>query len=271
MADNSTNLLGGVEDNLSNIETSENLLIQHIRTAGIRKPREIELIDEIMTLRRERRRSFSSIEQAARIFRKENMSLQMQLEKTMRESASEISLFKSSLSSNLKKKDLEIQSVIDHYDDLFLKEKERNRFVTKANEEKLAKIYEEKMRQVERKIEELVGAKAKHDHTTAEAIAFDLTAKSISELNEQHQMKLMKYVSKICRYFLILPHRVINVTGSSVHVNRYKDALRSVAIREKEMADEVLKMTEKLQNTEHEKRLLSITSLGANVNNSLCY
>jgi hypothetical protein len=197
MADNGKNSLGEVEDNLSNIETSENLLIQHIRTAGIRKPREIELIDEIMTLRRERRRSFSSIEQAARIFRKENISLQMQLEKAMKEAASEISLFKSSLSSSLKKKDLEVQSIINHYDDLFLKEKERNRFAMKSNEEKLAKIYEEKMRQVERKIEELVDAKAMHDQTTAEAIAFDLTAKSISELNEQHQMKLLKYVSKI--------------------------------------------------------------------------
>jgi hypothetical protein len=176
MADNDKNSLGEVEENLSHIETSENLLIQHIRTAGIRKPREIELIDEIMTLRRERRRSFSSVEHAARIFRKENVSLQMQLEKAMKEAASEISLFKSSLSSTLKKKDLEVQSIIDHYDDMFLKEKER---------------------QVERKIEELVGAKAKHDHTTAEAIAFDLTAKSISELNEQHQMKLLKYVSKI--------------------------------------------------------------------------
>jgi hypothetical protein len=197
MADNDKNSLGEVEENLSHIETSENLLIQHIRTAGIRKPREIELIDEIMTLRRERRRSFSSVEHAARIFRKENVSLQMQLEKAMKEAASEISLFKSSLSSTLKKKDLEVQSIIDHYDDMFLKEKERNRFAMKSNEEKLAKIYEEKMRQVERKIEELVGAKAKHDHTTAEAIAFDLTAKSISELNEQHQMKLLKYVSKI--------------------------------------------------------------------------
>lgn len=201
MTDNDKNLLGEVEENFSHIETSENLLIQHIRTAGIRKPREIELIDEIMTLRRERRRSFGAVEQAARIFRKENMNLQMQLEKTMKEAACEISLFKSSLSSSLKKKDLEIRSIIDHYDDLFLKEKEKNRFGMKSNEEKLAKIYEEKMRQVERKIEELVSAKAKYDHNTAEAMAFDLTAKSISELNEQHQMKLMKYGIKIVIFF----------------------------------------------------------------------
>lgn len=264
MTDETNYPLGEVDDGFSIIETSENLLIQHIRTAGIRKPREIELINEIMALRRERRKSFNAIEQTAKNFKKENTTLQMQLTRTTKEAETEISLFKSSLSSTLKKKDLEVQSIIDHYDNQFLKEKERNKYIVKSTEEKLSKIYEEKLRQVEQKIEDLAGAKAKHDHTTAEAIAFDLTAKSISELNEQHQAKLMKYVRKIYHIFrlLYIGSEVQHVRSSTfVYDYRYKDALRSVAVRERDMADEVLKMTERLKNMEQERRLVCICDM----------
>ena len=46
---------------LSNLEENEDLLIQHIRTSGLRKARETSLIDEIISIRKIRRQIFTNL------------------------------------------------------------------------------------------------------------------------------------------------------------------------------------------------------------------
>jgi hypothetical protein len=48
------------------IENMEQAVIQHIRTSGIRKPRETSLIDELMDMRRERRKLFAALSERGR-------------------------------------------------------------------------------------------------------------------------------------------------------------------------------------------------------------
>ena len=48
-------------DQIDNIERLEDVLLQHIRTSGMKKSRETSLIDEVLELRRVRRRALSQI------------------------------------------------------------------------------------------------------------------------------------------------------------------------------------------------------------------
>lgn len=49
------------DTNITEIESSEQTLIQHLRTAGIKKSRETELIDEVLHIRRLRRQLIAAI------------------------------------------------------------------------------------------------------------------------------------------------------------------------------------------------------------------
>jgi hypothetical protein len=48
-------------DDFGRIEELEQGILQHIRTAGLRKPKETSLVDELLAIRRERRRLFAGI------------------------------------------------------------------------------------------------------------------------------------------------------------------------------------------------------------------
>ena len=46
---------------IESLETAELTLVQHLKTAGLRKQREIALIDEVMKIRTERKKIFSAL------------------------------------------------------------------------------------------------------------------------------------------------------------------------------------------------------------------
>lgn len=57
------------------VEDLEQALIQHLRTAGIRKPRETALIDEVMDLRKHRRRLLAAVNAQLAVLQQENQQL----------------------------------------------------------------------------------------------------------------------------------------------------------------------------------------------------
>ena len=46
---------------IESLETAELALVQHLKTAGLRKQRELALIDEVMKIRTERKKIFSAL------------------------------------------------------------------------------------------------------------------------------------------------------------------------------------------------------------------
>ena len=152
-----------------------------------------------MVLRRERRKSFCNMSATSQKFFKENQDLRAQLTNSMNETEIEISSRKKLLARALQNKDSEIHNAIQHYDAKYLKEKERNVSLMKLQVDKISKTYEDKLKKVDLKIQELLAARESHDQRAAETIAFDMTSNAISELNDQHKIKLQKYES---RYYL---------------------------------------------------------------------
>jgi hypothetical protein len=72
--------------------------------------------------------------------------------------------------------------------------KQNFRFLLKEENDKNFKIYEDKLRNVDIKIQELLSAKENHDIRTAEKIACEMTAKAITDLNNQHILKVNIYI-----------------------------------------------------------------------------
>ena len=46
---------------IESLETAELTLVQHLKTAGLRKQRELALIDEVMNIRTERKKIFTAL------------------------------------------------------------------------------------------------------------------------------------------------------------------------------------------------------------------
>ena len=218
------NTSGGRDEQQSTLEAIEQQLIQQMRTAGIRKPREIELIDQVMTLRRERRKSFHALNVTVRRFAAENQDLRTQLSNCRKDSEYELATEKSLHSKTLEKRELEIQGIRQHYDSKYLKEKERNYNLMKDQIEKISHAYEVKLKIVDQKIQELSAARDGHDQRTAERIAYDMTTNAISEQNDRQKEKIQKYVRNVL-FFYDCYHRLFDsnfdfiLISQSIHLN----------------------------------------------------
>lgn len=185
-------ILGRESDEYTALEAIEQQLIQQLRTAGIRKPREIELINQVMILRRERRRSFSAISLSAQKAVDENVNLKTQLNNFRIEMDFEINARKVCVLDALRIKDSEMHSIIQQNENNCLKKVERCSSLMKLQIEKISKTYEEKLHVVDHKIQELITARDRQDQQAAESIAFEMTAKAISDLNDRQNTKLQK-------------------------------------------------------------------------------
>jgi hypothetical protein len=179
-------------DLYSSLEDREHQLIQHLRTSGIRKPREIELINEVIQLRQERRKSHSALDSVAKKHWKENISLKQQLASSVDDKISEAVIREESAKRILRKKDDEIKMIIKHYDTKLMNEKELNYTNMRAQADNLNQVNECRLRAVDKKIAELMTEKSSHDNKIAETMAFDITAKAVAELNDQHNLELIK-------------------------------------------------------------------------------
>ena len=179
-------------DLCSSLEDREHQLIQHLRTSGIRKPREIELINEVIQLRQERRKSFTTLHSIAQKQLIENSSLKQRLSSSVDDKVSEAAIQEESAKRILRKKDDEIKIIIKHYELKLTNEKELNFANMRSQADNLNQINECRLRAVDKKIAELMTEKSSHDYKIAETMAFDITAKALAELNDQHNLKLLK-------------------------------------------------------------------------------
>ena len=188
-------LLGDGDDHAA-IEAIEQQLIQHLRTAGIRKQREVELINQVMILRRERRRSFSAISLSMQKVVDENGNLKAMLSIARKQIEFEIKVRNDCISDALQRKDSEIHCAIQENEKENNKKMDRCSYQMKLQIEKISKTYEEKLQMLDLKIQELIAARGNQDQRVAESMAFEMTAKAISDLNDRHNAKLQKYVLK---------------------------------------------------------------------------
>ena len=177
-------------DVVAKIENIEQSIIQHIRIAGIRKPRETSLVDEMMDLRRERRKFSASVHAQLRSLDNQNKALSEEIltlkDKVAQESQSLNDLERRSMDTR--------ESERVHFEERLKKEldtqEEKMKFMEKINIAKVRNKYEERMKQIEMKMNEVFHEKAKAELKDARSIALKLVEKAKIEIEKRCNEKI---------------------------------------------------------------------------------
>ena len=153
------------------IEGAEQSVIQHLRTSGLRKASETSLIDEILNIRRERRRIFTDLLTVCDSLRNQSRHLEKQLASSREDNVS------------LKK------AATAHIDEL------RQTAVRdlKLSTATLKKKYESRLQEVGERLEQVTAGKKEHEERLLQAAAEDLTRIELAKQREMYESKMMKY------------------------------------------------------------------------------
>ena len=173
------------------MEDSENLLILHMRTAGIRKSREIELVNEVINIREKRKKFFHAFNLEIEVREAENQTLQVRLAKALKDKESSIAqsvLMTQALGS----RNLDTEALIDNLKLKYSREKEEFVISMKIQSEKVVEAYKARLKEVDEKIEQLMAAKATYGGGGAEPSAYDLSIDTITELSDNHRRNVQK-------------------------------------------------------------------------------
>ena len=153
------------------IEGTEQSVIQHLRTCGLRKASETSLIDDILNIRRERRRIFTDLMQVCESLRNQNKHLEKQL-LISREEAIQA---KKASATQLEEMQLACTREL------------------KEQTEALKQQQALKLKEVEARLEDLIARKNAHDDASLQDAAFKLTQAELGKQREVHDAKLLRY------------------------------------------------------------------------------
>lgn len=193
---------------LDRLEAQEQEIIQHIRTSGLRKPRETALVDELLAVRKERRQIFSGL--IGHIIRLQ--ASRKQLSDELQQQA--LTLRDANSSHQLDIKKLEDSHALE----------------LQNHAQRLTRKYEERLRSIGAKLEQVAHAQRKDDKSTAEALAKEMTSVALDEAEKMHSAKLQ----------------------------RYKEALRAVAEKEKDSEAVALKQGDLARSYQREVQALKV-------------
>ena len=162
------------------IESLEQELIQHIHTAGLRKPREIALCEEIMIIRKERRQVYTSLNNHIKQL-VDNVNILSSRLNAMNTNNDIISSQKMLLLQQ-KYDDLSTTSndKIEYLKNQIKKIQDNQDFVINNEKELLRQRYEKKTRLLDDKYKELSDSKNRRDTQIAEGLAADIILEKTS-------------------------------------------------------------------------------------------
>lgn len=170
---------------IENIEELEQQLIQHVRTAGLRKPREAPMIEEVMNIRRERRKLFS--------FMKDRIdSLTSSIADITLVSESKSTEAIADLQAQLETKSRELQSIKHKYLTEMRAQHERHTRTLSTEIDSITEKYETKLRLLDGKIEKLSHVKDERNARAAQDMARLLAQEHLMKLEKQYGIRIQK-------------------------------------------------------------------------------
>jgi len=196
------------EYSLDKLEAQEQDIIQHVRTAGLRKPRETALVDELLAMRKERRQIFSAL-----------LGHIVRLQSTRQELRDEVE-----------------RHLVAHRELRNLHQQELKKLEeTHASEllhqtQRLGRKYEEKLRLIGSKVDEVTSAKLKDQQSSVDAKAREMSEIAVAQVEKRYEEKLL----------------------------RYKEALRAVAEKEKDMEAIANKQSSLARSFQREVQMLKL-------------
>jgi hypothetical protein len=168
------------------LERLEQDLIHHLRASGVRKPRETSLIEEVMVLRRERRKVFSSLTLQLNKYVESYEDLKIKFSKINEDYRLEKEKFLSLISKFEIEKRNEILKLDETLKKEFKLEIENNKAKEKDLLSKVKIKYDEKVKLIETKLNEIIVAKQKSDFFVAEKIAKEMVCKVKDDLESKY-------------------------------------------------------------------------------------
>lgn len=181
-------------ESIDRLEQLEQTIIQHIRTSAIPKQRELLLVDEMLTLRTERRRYFSNIQTQVDKLKKDNDEYQKQLTTMQQSYVSEQEKSQRDCKVELQKCTEELQSLQHEYELEKRMHVENMKLLENEVTQRLKRLYDSKLNIIEIKLKEVMLEKQTNDLAQAKVIADSIVKKVSGDLEEKYQRKVAEYV-----------------------------------------------------------------------------
>lgn len=213
---------------IEEIETKEQNLIQRVRTSGLSQAREITIVDEILDIRKERRRFFSKLNKE--IGQLQNMVQKWtqqatELQKTCDEQRIEFERREKSISSQAEESIHKLKQDINaqHQQELVATKNENIQALEIVRQE-----YEDKISSLQSRLEICVSEHKNNDLSQAKVIANKLVKRISTELEEKFERK----------------------------ANEWKESLLQMEAREKELERALSAKHKELDNMKVQERSL---------------
>ncbi len=210
---------------MEKIEDLEQLLLQHMRTAGIRSSKENSLIEEMLDLRKERRKLFSQLAEKNQRLTEENEFIKEQHRQANQKQEQLINLLKNQHDTEIAKREEEFHQRESSFKHEIALLQENHKLLEEKSYETFKQTYESKLGKLEQKLKQVLKEKEANDLSKAKQLAEKFIEKALVEMEESHKKKISEYVlvNLFIDFFLILLK------------TRYKEALRNIADREKDL------------------------------------
>jgi hypothetical protein len=179
-----------VHQQMEEIETKEQNLIQHLRTAGLRQNKETALVDEVLELRRERRRLLSSLQERNGQLEKAMLELERQNNTLQQQIQVDLDDIRQQHHTQLVQRDEQWHNL-----ECLLREEAEHKTKTIIANEKLRydaikRSYEQKLVLLESKLREITHEKESKELQQAKSIASTIVSKVTAEIESKYQRKL---------------------------------------------------------------------------------
>ena len=206
------------QQDVDQLEEAEQSLIEHIRTAGIKKTREYQLIDEIISLRKRRRQVFSLIikdnENNSVLYKEEKEKLKDQLNRLKQRVID--------VNNESEKKDMIINNIQKEFkmklEDVHLKYRD----MVKQEVKRVRESYDKKLITLEEKIEKIQEKSTRSDEVNEE----EQMRKIRLVLDENNQRQQEKYSASMQRFVILLVILRVMIVVYDMNVSIYDVSVR---------------------------------------------
>jgi len=173
------------------IEALEQDLIQHIRTAGLQKRREICLVDEVLELRKEKRKLLTSLQSQIATLTSEKTELTEKCGTIISDAKCQLGLIKTHFEDKLKTEQAELGQ---HNDELVAENKtllEQSNSL-KAKQLEMTEKYSRNVSLLDAKIRELMKIQKVTESTLRHDLETSISKRITEELELQHESEITK-------------------------------------------------------------------------------
>lgn len=178
---------------MESIEDKEQALIQHLRTAGLRQPKEIALVDEVLEIRKERRRLYAGLQERVGALEAAKADLTQQVDSQRIRMVEDLDSLKTRYESELGKRDEAFRMLERSLREEKDLQSENVRLTEKKALDKLKHGYEAKLALLEGKLQEILAEKQSGELKQARALANSIAQKVTGEIEERYHKKLSEY------------------------------------------------------------------------------